>query len=111
MAVKLICNQPLQTYYDWIFMRLLKPIDALANAWLTYRTKRVNYQDYIHSPAWRYKATAAKKRALWACQVCNSAERLETHHRTYVRLGREWDSDLTVLCRECHQLYHGKVET
>lgn len=65
-----------------------------------------DYQTYIHSPAWRARATAAKVRAGWRCQVCNREGGLEAHHRTYERLGRERREDITVLCRDCHRLYH-----
>jgi hypothetical protein len=68
----------------------------------------MNYYAYIHSPAWRARADAAKRRAGYRCQVCNrpsSQVQLDAHHRTYERLGRELDSDITVLCRDCHELY------
>jgi 5-methylcytosine-specific restriction endonuclease McrA len=65
----------------------------------------VPYFEYLRSEPWKLKAEAAKARAGHRCQVCNSADRLDVHHRTYERLGRELDSDLTVLCRPCHQLF------
>ena len=41
------------------------------------------------------------------CQVCNTDKSiLDTHHRTYERLGRELDGDLIVLCRDCHRIFH-----
>jgi hypothetical protein len=71
--------------------------------------RRVNYRDYIKSPAWKKKANAAKKRAGYRCQVCNRGKnegaRLDAHHRTYSRLGHEKPEDITVLCHECHELY------
>lgn len=42
------------------------------------------------------------------CQICNVGDDLQVHHRTYVRFGAEWPGDLTVLCADCHQLYHGR---
>ena len=68
----------------------------------------VNYQAYILSDAWRAKAESAKKRAGYRCQLCNSHRdevQLETHHRTYERLGHEDPEDLTVLCADCHGLF------
>jgi hypothetical protein len=66
------------------------------------------YDEYIQSDDWREKADSAKKRAGGRCQVCNSDEPpLDAHHRTYERLGREQPGDLIVLCRACHQLFHG----
>lgn len=65
----------------------------------------VCYEEYLASDKWRDKATAAKERAGWRCQLCNSKHRLEVHHRTYERVGREEDTDLTVLCYYCHEMY------
>lgn len=66
----------------------------------------VKYRAYIASPEWREKATAAKARVGHRCQVCNRDDLvLDAHHRTYERLGRELPTDITVLCRRCHELY------
>ena len=40
-----------------------------------------------------------------------SEHKLHVHHLTYDRVGQEADSDLLVLCFQCHQKAHGrKVE-
>jgi|GEM_PF-2903918 len=68
----------------------------------------INYYAYIASEEWRQRAHAAKQRAGNRCQVCNrpSGEvMLNAHHRTYERLGNEHPDDITVLCRDCHELY------
>ena len=71
--------------------------------------RRVNYYDYIHSAEWKEKADSAKARVGHRCQVCNKGKDqgaiLDAHHRTYVRLGHERPEDITVLCRDCHELY------
>lgn len=68
-----------------------------------------DYYEYIKSEEWIVKATDAKERADWRCQVCNKEASesitLDAHHRTYERLGNERPEDITVLCRECHDLY------
>ena len=67
------------------------------------------YQEYIESDLWRDTSEFAKLRAGNKCQVCNVHRDhaiLDTHHRTYERLGTEEHGDLTVLCRECHTLFH-----
>jgi 5-methylcytosine-specific restriction endonuclease McrA len=65
------------------------------------------YEDYILSRRWRETALRALRRAGFRCQVCNDGEcQLDVHHRTYQRLGREREMDLTVLCRDCHELFH-----
>jgi 5-methylcytosine-specific restriction endonuclease McrA len=69
---------------------------------------KFNYRDYIISPEWRAKSDAMKWLAGYRCQVCNrhkSEVTLNTHHRTYERLGQEIPSDLTVLCEHCHALF------
>lgn len=70
--------------------------------------RRVNYYEYIKSPAWKKKADAAKKAAGDRCQICyrhKSEVQLDAHHRTYERLGHELPTDITVLCHDCHKLY------
>ncbi len=67
----------------------------------------VHYQTYLQSPEWAIKRNEARERAGHRCQVCNSPNGpLDTHHRTYDRLGRELPEDLIVLCRSCHDLFH-----
>lgn len=66
------------------------------------------YEEYIKSQEWREKAEEAKAKAGNRCQVCNRSRaevQLDAHHRTYERLGNELPEDITVLCRDCHQLY------
>ena len=75
------------------------------------REKKLSYQEYINSDEWKKKASEAKKRANWRCQICNKHQSkipLHTHHRTYENLGNEKPEDLTVLCEDCHALFHGK---
>lgn len=67
-----------------------------------------SYEEYIRSQEWREKAEEAKAKAGNRCQVCNRSRaevQLDAHHRTYERLGNELPEDITVLCRDCHQLY------
>lgn len=64
------------------------------------------YDRYLLSDCWRATRKAALERAENACQVCNGAERLQVHHRTYDRVGVEREADLIVLCEKCHILFH-----
>jgi ssDNA-binding Zn-finger/Zn-ribbon topoisomerase 1 len=68
--------------------------------------KRDEYEAYLASPKWRETRRAALRRAGHACQVCNRGKRLQVHHRTYERVGREAEGDLTVLCKDCHEIFH-----
>jgi 5-methylcytosine-specific restriction endonuclease McrA len=45
------------------------------------------------------------------CQVCNSDLLLQVHHRKYPdTLGLEEQTDVTVLCRRCHDLFHNAAK-
>jgi predicted HNH restriction endonuclease len=35
---------------------------------------------------------------------------LDVHHNTYENYGDERSQDLTVLCGECHGMFHGRLE-
>lgn len=65
----------------------------------------MDYDEYINSHEWELKASDAKRRADFRCQVCYSPSDLQVHHRTYIRLGQEDPGDLTVLCDTCHEMY------
>lgn len=43
------------------------------------------------------------------CEECNSHKNLQVHHKHYNSLFKEKDSDLMVLCKNCHQELHNKV--
>ena len=64
------------------------------------------YREYLETDHWRLKAEGAKDRASNRCQLCNSNNNLQAHHRTYERRGCESHNDLTVLCDECHKKFH-----
>lgn len=75
-----------------------------ASTWIALVT--IPYEDYLQTTWWKNVREAALKRAEYRCQVCYSPNNLHVHHRTYERRGKEKDSDLTVLCSECHKLFH-----
>lgn len=64
------------------------------------------YADYLKTAHWQRIRCWALRKAFQRCQVCNGKGLLDVHHRTYERRGRERLADVTVLCRECHTLYH-----
>jgi hypothetical protein len=68
---------------------------------------REEYQEYLKSEHWQEMRRTVLRDAGGRCQVCNSSERCEVHHRTYERVGEEYPSDLIVLCRACHEKFHG----
>lgn len=64
------------------------------------------YEQYLQTPEWQERREQALARAEQRCQVCNTSEGLDAHHRTYERRGNEHSADITVLCRSCHALFH-----
>jgi 5-methylcytosine-specific restriction endonuclease McrA len=64
----------------------------------------VDYEKHLRSAAWRQIRRRAIAAAGHRCGLCPATEQLEAHHRTYDNLGDERDGDLTVLCRECHEV-------
>lgn len=68
-----------------------------------------SYARYRHTKHWRKLKAAVAKRAAGCCERCGAkVTRLDTHHKTYERLGEELLTDLEGLCRGCHERHHGK---
>lgn len=65
-----------------------------------------DYNDYLGSPAWAKVKAHYRKLVIEACGLCGSEESLALHHLTYERVGEELPSDLTWLCRTCHNMIH-----
>lgn len=66
------------------------------------------YLAYLQSPQWK-----ARRLELFAargakCEICQSKKLLHLHHLTYVRLYDELDSDLAIVCDECHGAIHNR---
>lgn len=70
---------------------------------------RMPYDAYLRSSHWRWIREVALDFYGRSCALCGSTRRIEVHHRTYERRGRELLSDLTVLCDDCHARFHGKA--
>jgi hypothetical protein len=65
------------------------------------------YEEYLQTPYWKRRREDKLRAVGRTCQLCNRGSvTLDVHHRTYERLGNELDEDLTVLCRDCHSIYH-----
>lgn len=67
---------------------------------------RFDYRAYLATPEWWARRDERVRAAGGRCQVCYSDRRLNCHHRTYERIGRELPEDLIVLCEACHSLFH-----
>ncbi len=64
------------------------------------------YEQYLKTDRWAKVREQALARFDWRCATCHSDEHLQVHHRTYERVGCEYLTDLTVLCRYCHRALH-----
>jgi len=82
--------------------------------------RRAAYSTWMGSPRWRARRSAWRTR--WVaehgrepvCAACGVPWALhcgDLHHRSYDRLGRELDADLTPLCRGCHDQVHVILES
>jgi hypothetical protein len=73
------------------------------------RARSAEYEAYLQGPEWQERRHRALERDGYRCRLCNSADRLHVHHRTYERFGRENDGDLTTLCEDCHAFFHDRT--
>ena len=88
---------------------------TLGGAWLVdwvmrRRRKKDYYTWYLGTAAWKAQAQAARQRAGNRCAHCQARVRLDVHHLTYERLGRERPADLIALCRRCHDRVHASQQ-
>lgn len=79
---------------------------------LACRIKTMSYREFLKTAYWFGVSSKAKSNAGMRCQVCNSGQQLNVHHRTYDTHGYEHENmfDLVVLCGGCHGLFHGHRE-
>ncbi len=64
------------------------------------------YAAYLHSDHWRLLRLEILSTRGSQCERCKKFGRVDVHHLTYLRIGRELPSDLQVLCRSCHKAQH-----
>lgn len=101
LIVKKIKNQNVQsvTIENLIELKTEDKLKALSPG-------RLKYAEYLNSERWKIKKEYALQWADNRCQICNSTENLNVHHRVYGNVGNEKPNDLTVLCKDCHSLFH-----
>lgn len=85
--------------------RLIKKVVKVKNTPLREKRISVNSKEYreqyLVSEHWqKIKARLYKKYK--QCRICGYTKTLNIHHITYKRLGFETDSDLIVVCEDCH---------
>lgn len=64
------------------------------------------YRRYLKSSLWNKKRYKVLRRDKFKCVRCGSKNRLQVHHQTYSRVGKERLSDLITLCKQCHKKKH-----
>lgn len=64
----------------------------------------VSYAIYIRSKEWRERRKPIFERANGYCERCSQAPPREVHHRSYLHLGNELDSELMAVCQPCHKI-------
>lgn len=65
------------------------------------------YAKYLNSEHWLSFRLAIIAQRGPACEVCgNNQERPSLHHLSYAHLGAELESDVVIVCDECHRGYH-----
>jgi 5-methylcytosine-specific restriction endonuclease McrA len=65
------------------------------------------YSAYLRSDRWKEKRARCLERAQFKCKKCGG-KATQAHHLTYVRMGRERQSDLLAVCKVCHEEIHGR---
>ena len=99
-------NAVQNTKYCEKHQRLFKN-QTFAIGYRKFEGKRItNYQEYIDSAEWKERSKALRKKLGNHCVLCHRTGKTHVHHNTYVRLGHERAEDLTLLCENCHKLFH-----
>ena len=60
------------------------------------------YREYLASNEWQERRNAVLLRD-GCCVICSKPFELEVHHRSYEMVGKELLTDLTTLCKPCHE--------
>jgi len=71
--------------------------------------RQLPYAEYLKTAHWQRVRALALEQAGHVCDLCGHDDRLEVHHRTYERVGMERQSDLIVLCYDCHRDFHRAI--
>jgi len=83
----------------------------LARQARTAQLRTMPFAEYRKQPEWQVRRVQALTRAQYRCQMGSSHDgTLDVHHNCYKNYGDERPEDLVVLCRSCHQKFHGIVE-
>jgi len=65
-------------------------------------SRRLRYEDYIHSDRWRQKREHALRHYRGRCLICGELGADSVHHATYIHLGQERMHELAPMHELCH---------
>ena len=76
------------------------------------RIAEMSYDNFLCTPYWKAISDYVKHKFNCVCKLCKSTDNLNVHHKIYDNHGYEHrmnviETDLTVLCRDCHKKIHG----
>lgn len=63
------------------------------------------HREYINSDKWRKKKESYYSKYEKKCFICGD-EKVDLHHRSYSRFGKEKHKDLIPVCRFHHEMIH-----
>ncbi len=103
MSMKKIPGGLRRLQRDWRFRHYLNSSIPLPEI----SPRQSAYREYLTSEHWvQFRAKIISIRGL-RCERCKTfAGPFEVHHLTYVRIGKELETDVQVLCRDCHAAHH-----
>lgn len=100
---------------QWHFVFLLnqyKDVNSPINKGIKLPKKvniNIEYKLYINSPEWKKFSKKIKNDRGNKCEVCGiSGVILHAHHKTYERFKNELETDILVVCVNCHNKIHNK---
>lgn len=75
---------------------------------------KMTYSEQLAHPNWQRKRLGMLEKAGWKCAVCDGGDKqLHVHHKQYFKGRLAWeyeDSELEVLCLDCHKDEHDAEE-
>lgn len=85
----------------------MKKVGNFTKKW---RPDKTRYYKYLHSPEWKAMRCEVFRIHGRKCSSCGSESELEVNHKHYRTLyAEDPETDLEVLCRRCHKIYHGRI--
>lgn len=95
--------------YKAVIISAQEQIDEFQKARILYY-RNMPYSNYLQTDHWQNLRLKMLQLAGYRCQLCNTGNTvLHVHHRTYENRGNEDQSDLIVLCANCHGKFHDKL--